>query len=484
VALAHKQLKKWREDPISFVVENFKVYPDEWQADVLRAFPHNNRICMKASKGPGKTCLLSWLAWNFLATRPHPRMAATSITSDNLSDNFWPELAKWQNRSEFLRQGFQWTKTRVVCRDHPETWFLSARTWSKTADVNQQSDTLAGLHEDYLMFILDEVGGIPDAVMATAEAGLATGIETKIVMAGNPTHTEGPLYRACTSEKHLWNVIEISGSPDDPKRSPRVSIKWAKEQIEKYGRDNPWVLVNVFGQFPPSSMNVLIGPEEVRASMKRGLKEDVYNWSQKRLGIDVARFGDDRTVIFPRQGLMAFKPVIMRHRRGDPVSVDIASRVMMAKSKWVSEIEFFDDTVGWAHGAIDVMRAAGHNSQAIDFGSKKTYNPKYKNRRAEMLLSVVEWVRRGGCLPDIPELIPEMTTPTYWYTDDGKFQVESKSQIKDRLTYSTDLFDGLGLTFAFPELPKEEQILMNIKEYARKPDQVKHEYDPFEESRL
>jgi len=204
-------------------------------------------MAMKACKGPGKTAILAWVSWLFLATRPHPKIAATSVSGDNLSDNLWSEMAKWQGKSKFLKEMFVWTKTRIFAKHHPETWFMSARSWSKAADPSKQADTLAGLHADYIMFILDEVGGIPDAIVATAEAALATGIECKLVMAGNPTQTSGPLYRACTKEKHLWWNISITSDPEDPKRTPRVSIEWAKQQIEKYGRDNPWVLVNAFG---------------------------------------------------------------------------------------------------------------------------------------------------------------------------------------------------------------------------------------------
>ncbi len=106
---------------------------------------------------------------------------------------------------------------------------------SKTADRAQQGNTLAGLHADHILFILDESGGIPDAVMATAEAALSSCIEGHIVQAGNPTHLEGPLWRACTTERALWHVTEITADPDDPRRSTRVKAEWAREQIEKYG---------------------------------------------------------------------------------------------------------------------------------------------------------------------------------------------------------------------------------------------------------
>lgn len=454
---AASNIRRWREDPIAFVREELRVEPDLWQQEVLRIFPHNQRIAMKACKGPGKTTLLSWLAWNFLATRPHPKIAATSITKDNLEDGLWPEMAKWQNNSPFLKQAFVWQKTRIFSKNNPETWWMSARTWAKAADQTQQANTLAGLHADYLLFILDEAGGIPDAVMAAAEAGLSTiGGEHKILIAGNPTHLEGPLYRACTQERHLWYTVEITGDPDDPKRAPRISVQWAKEQIEKYGRDNPWVMVNVFGQFPPSSINALLGVEEVTAAMKRHLTDDVYNWAQKRLGIDVARFGDDRTVIFPRQGLASFQPITMRHARDSAVSVDIANRTLLEKNRFGSEMEFFDDTVGWAHGALDVMRAAGHSPVGVNFGGKAT-DARYFNKRAEMWMEMAKWVQGGGALPNIPELVRELTAPTYTYSN-GRFQLESKDQIKSRLGFSPDLGDALALTFAIPEAPRHESF--------------------------
>ena len=271
-------LLRWWEHPADFVREVFEVEPDAWQVDVLEAFPHSPRLAMKACKGPGKTAVLAWLIWNFLVTRPHPKIAATAITKDNLDDNLWAELAKWQKRSKLLEPAFTWQKTRIFCNEHPETWWASARTWSRSADATQQADTLAGLHADYLLFVLDESGGIPDAVMAAAEGGLAnvvagSGREAHLVQAGNPTHLEGPLYRACTSARARWHVTEITSDPDDPKRTPRVSVEWAREQIEEYGRDSPWVLVNVFGRFPPASINALIGPDEVRDAMRRSYHE-------------------------------------------------------------------------------------------------------------------------------------------------------------------------------------------------------------------
>jgi hypothetical protein len=198
---AAAKLAAWRRDPVMFVRENFRTEPDAWQVDILRAFPADNRLAMTACKGPGKTAILAWLIWNFIATRPHANVACTSISGDNLQDGLWKELAKWQARSPFLMETFEWQKTRIISREAPATWWASARSWAKSASQEQQANTLAGLHADYMMFVIDEAGGVPLAVAATAEAALASGIESKFVMAGNPTNTDGPLYAAATNQR-------------------------------------------------------------------------------------------------------------------------------------------------------------------------------------------------------------------------------------------------------------------------------------------
>jgi phage terminase large subunit len=467
-----KEISAWRETPAKFVRDVFDTEPDEWQLEVLSSFPVNNRIAMKASKGVGKSTVLAWCAWNFLVTRLHPKIAATSISGDNLSDGLWTEMAKWQAKSPLLTKLFHWTKTRIVLKDSPEQWWMSARTWPKGADSSQQANTLAGLHADYLLFILDEVGGIPDAVMAAAEAGLASGIETKILMAGNPTHRTGPLYRACSTEARLWKVTNINSDPENPKRSPRVSAQWAKEQIEKYGADNPWVKVNVFGEFPDSSLNSLLGPDEVMAAMNRRVNKEDFDFAQKRLGVDVARFGQDRTVLFPRQGLMSFKPVEMRNAR----TQDIASRIALAKAKWGTELELVDGTGGFGAGVIDMLLQAGHSPLEIHF-SGKADDSRFLNKRAEMWFRMSEWVKKGGSLPQVPEMIQELTEPTYTFQN-GKFQIEPKEQIKERLGFSPDMGDALALTFSLAELPSRfNTVLAPQSKYIS-------DYDPFDSKRL
>lgn len=462
-------LRRWREQPQIMVRELFGVIPDPWQDEVLGDFPHNQRQAMAACKGPGKTATMAWLAWNFLLTRPHPMVAATSITGDNLATCLWTEMARWHAKAPLLQSAFHLGAERIFSRDHPKTWYMVARTWPKSANREDQANTLAGLHSDYLLFLLDESGGIPDAVMVAADAALGTGVETHIIQAGNTTHLEGPLYRAATLEAKMWKLYRITGDPDDPKRASRVSIKWAREMIERWGRNHPYVLVNVFGQFPPGSLNTLIGPDQMAEAMKRMYREYEIGNAPKVLGIDVARFGDDASVIFPRQGIQAFAPLEYRN-----IDSTIGAGATSRKwADWDADAAFIDNTGGFGSGWIDQLHLIGRAPIGVGFAEMAHESTRYANKRAEMYFDAVEWIKRGGALPSCPELTAAMTQTTYTFDRGGdRLILEPKDFVKSKLGYSPDHADAFVLTFAEPVSPRNAR---------RGTPRHQFEYDPFAE---
>ena len=463
-------MRDWRENPGRMVRELFGVTPDPWQDDVLAAFPHNPRIAMLASKGPGKTCIEAWLAWNFLLTRPHCNIAAVSITAENLGDNLWKELAVWQNKSPLLQAAFEWKKTRIEARQHPATWWMSARSWPRNGSRDQQADTLAGLHADYVMFVLDESGGMLDAVMVSAEAALASCVEGHIVQGGNPTHREGPLFRAA-SERDRWLVIEVNGDPDNPKRSPRISIEWARDQIKAYGRNSPWVMVNVFGQFPPSSLNTLIGLEDIVAASQRSYRPEDIVKSARILGVDVAFEGDDSSVIWPRQGLVAFAPTTYRGIDGTQ-GADLVARKC---DDWKVDAVFIDSTGGYGSSWLDNLRRLHRDPIGIGFATQAAESTRYFNKRAEIYFAATEWIKNGGQLPPMttqgmPELTQALTRTTYSASGD-RLLLEPKALVKQRIGFSPDHADAFCLTFAQPVTPQNRGT--------GRPGRHIFEYDPF-----
>lgn len=468
---AQETIKRWREDArgiLQFAFEQFQFVGDPWQEQALLAFaspsPEHQRVSLQACVGPGKTAVLAIAGLWFLGVQgdalEHPQAACVAITGDNLRDNLWKEYGKWLGRSAYLRAAFTQTSRRIFANDHPETWFLSARSWPKKANAEEQGATLSGLHSKYVLAQIDESGAIPTTILRAAEQALAQagGGFAKIIQAGNPVSLDGMLHAAANELRHLWHVIRITGDPDDPHAwvySPRVGDaprKWAQQQIDTYTRENSWVKAYVLGQFPPASIDALLGLEDVEAAMARHYAVTAYEWAQKRLGIDVSRFGDDPTIVFPRQGLVSFMPITMRHKRDSAVSVNIATQVMASKQRWGSELEFFDATGGWAAGAVDYMRANGHGPINVQFAAP-AIDPRYWNRRAEIWFAMAEWVKGGGVLPrGLDLIVAELTTPTYTFVK-GKFQLEEKDQVKKRLGRSPNYADALALTFGMPDMP-------------------------------
>lgn len=459
--VAADKLRSWRENPIKFAVEELEFEPDEWQREFLSVLPsqdeNKKRISLQACTGPGKTAILAVALLNFISCYggkgEHPQGACVSITEDNLNGNLWPALAKWQQRSEYLKSAFKWSATRFSSRDHPETWFLEARTWSKKADKEAQGRTLSGLHAPYVMAALDEAGDIPVPILRSAEQIFSSTYKwAKVLIGGNPTSLDGALYHAANMARHLWHIIVITGDPDNPKRSPRVSIENAREQIRLYTRENPWVMSTILGMFPPSSINALLGIEDVTAAMRRHLDPPMYDFMQKRLGIDVARFGDDRSCLFPRQGLRAFNPVTMRVQN----TTQIAARAAAGVNKWThgrphSILMLIDDTGHWGHGVLDNLSTAGFSTIGLQYHGP-AIDPRYRNKRTEMHFDAADWVKGGGSLPNVPELVAEACASTYTFLQ-GKLIMEPKDLVKARLGRSPDLWDAFCNTFGLPDMP-------------------------------
>ena len=490
---ARERLKNWRLNPVQFVVDNFGIEPDAWQVDVLKTLggEYNNcrRVVMKACTGPGKSALEAWVGWHrlscFADRGEHPQGAALSITRDNLKDGLWKELAKWQGRSEFLKHQFEYTKERIYCRDHSETWFLSARSFSKDADAEAIGRALSGLHGQFPFILLDESGDMPLQIGRTAEQ-IFTGSpkDALVLQGGNPTSTSGLLYHSCVNQRAKWNVTTVTADPDDPKRTPRVSKEFAQEQIdsEPEGRSNPWIMATILGLFPPGGFNSLLGIEDVEAAMKRFYRIDQYDFAPKIIGGDAARFGDDPWVLFPRQGLVAFKPKSFRNQD----TLFMAGTFAQAEEKWNADGIIIDGTGGYGSGVIDILRNLKRNVFDCQFAGK-AFNPKYANKRAEIWYEMAEWVKGGGALPYVPELVTELTAPTYSYQGD-KILIEPKDQVKSRIGRSPNYADALAVTFAFPIAAKQtvtgkqthgEYDPIAREREARQMNQQRGDFDPF-----
>lgn len=271
----------------------------------------------------------------------------------------------------------------------------------------------------------------------------------------------------------MWHLVRMNGDPDDPNRSARVNMEWARAQIAKYdmGRQNPWVMINVLGLFPPHSINALIGPDLMEEAQRRSYREHDIAPFARVIGVDVAREGDDASVMFPRQGLVAFTPTMWRNIDG----IQGAAAISRKWEDWDADAVFVDNTGGFGASWIDCLRLLGRQPIPVLF-SGSPHDQRYWNKRAEMYFDAVQWIKDGGQLPPCPELVAQMTEMTYTFRPGSdRLILEDKAQFKERTGQSPDHSDAFVETFAEPILRRDAVAEVG----SRRRNRFSSEYDPY-----
>ena len=208
--------------------------------------------------------------------------------------------------------------------------------------------------------------------------------------------------------------------------------------------------------FAASSDDTLISLSLVDAAMAREAKPELSAAWPVIVGVDVARFGTDATVFFPRRGMMGMTPVVLRNYD----NVEIAHRLMAFIAEHKPQYVCIDQ--GQGTGVIDLVRRLCQNHATniieVPFGSRPLREDRFVNRRAEMWTGIRDWLKSGGCLVQDNTLLGELTAPTYDYDAKGRIRLEAKEEIRKRLNRSTDLADALALTFAVNPGPVGEPM--------------------------
>lgn len=234
----------------------------------------------------------------------------------------------------------------------------------------------------------------------------------------------------------------------------------AQDELARIQTETP---ENLFRQeylcdFTASRTDVLIPIDLVLAAQKRFYNEYELRGAPKILGVDPARFGDDRSVIIRRQGLQSFAPRVLAKLD----NVQLAGLVAQEIKDFRPDAVFVD--AGQGAGVIDVLRSLGYEVTEVPFGGAPLQAGRYRNKRAELWGEMAEWIRHGGALPDQETtLANELASAVYDFDEAGKMRLEAKDKIKARLGKSPDLADALALTFAAPVASREQRSIWEQK---------------------
>lgn len=425
-----------------------KTGPRTWQREILNeiglrlrsgtALNDAIQIAVASGHGPGKSTLMAWIGLWAMSTFEDCRGIITANTDTQLRTKTMPELSKWYHLA-VNRHWFVLTATSLYSAQeaHSKNWRLDAVPWSE-----HNTEAFAGLHNEgkRTLVLFDEAAAIADTVWEVTEGALTDANTQMIWVAfGNPTRNTGR-FRDCFGRlAHRWWTRQI-----DSRSVEGVNRGYLDGLVADYGEDSDFVKARVRGVFPSAGSLQFFSVDLIERAMKRqaGKENDTYG---RVLGVDIARHGDDSTVIFKRQGRRTWKP----KRMSVPDLMAIADEVAQEIVDWKPDHTFIDATgMGW--GVVDRLRQLGHKKiTAVQTGEKAHLEARYGDRRSELHWLGREWLQEGGCLPDDKDFKEELIAVEYGYRRD-RVQIESKEDMKSRGLSSPDTTDAWLLTFASP----------------------------------
>lgn len=453
-------------DPLAFVyfaypwgepgtpLENMEG-PDEWQIQILKDIGKQLKKgkslqtaiqeAVASGHGIGKSALISWLIHFAISTHENTRGVVTANTEGQLRTKTWPELSKWHNMF-IAKDLFTYTATAIFCsdKDYEKTWRIDAIPWSKNSP-----ESFAGLHNqgNRILVLFDEASAIDDVIWEVTEGAL-TDANTEIIWCafGNPTRNSGRFRECFRKYRKFWNTYQIDS------RTVKISNKAKIEEwLEAYGEDSDFFKVRVRGVFPSASDLQFISTEIADKAQKQSYKLGAFDHLPVIIGVDPAWTGSDSLEIVMRQGYY------MKSLASIPKNDDdwrMAQLIAQFEDEYKADAVFID--MGYGTGIYSIGKQLGRKWRLIEFGGKSN-DPVYLNMRVYMWGQMKEWLREGGSIPPNDQaLYDDIVGPEAIIDKNGRIQLESKKDMKDRGLPSPNKGDALALTFAARVVKKSE----------------------------
>lgn len=454
--------EQYANDPLGFVRFFFdwgygelkgEEGPDAWQADVLNEIgayckkairaeagvaenPGPLQAAIASGHGIGKSALVAWVILWFMSCRDHPQIVVTANTEQQLTTRTWRELSRWHKRIH-NKAWFTWTATKFYHNSHPEDWFASATPWSET-----NPEAFAGTHEKHVMMIFDEASRVHDVIWEKVDGAMST-FGAMWLAFGNPTRNVGRFYDCFHKDKKFWVTRQI-----DSRNAKKADKVWIARFIERLGLTDDRTKYQILGQFPSTSAHQLISPASVEKCQNHISEGNEF--TPLVMGVDVARFGENNSVVCLRQGRKVLDFIVL------------PKRDLMETANWVAgfirqhrPLTVFVDESGLGAGVLDRLNQLGFSNVVGVNSGNESPHPRFLNMRAymwwemkEKLDSLIE-LPKGDSIQGVT-LKDELCVVEYDYTKKGgRLFLKSKKDIMDEHGFSPDRGDALAMTYAY-----------------------------------
>jgi len=446
---ARARIKRWRAaGPALFAVEALGL-PKEWnevrkegvlpwQWEASRELVARKRLSIRSGHRVGKSAFLSWSILWFMTCHFPTKVGCTAPTSTQMSDVLWAELSMWHRRlcvkMPAIGELFEWKSDKFDLVEAPAESFAVARTARA-----EKPEALQGLHSKHVLILVDEASGVHQAVYEAGRGSLAAD-NAYVIFASNPTRLEGMFYDTHHKLRSLWHAMQVNGED-----CPTQSQQFRDEIIFQYGKESNYYKVRVTGEFPLSEDDGVIPLELCLAAQTR----EVENHGVIRWGVDVARFGRDRTVLIKR----CQNATLEKHKSWSGTDTMQTSGRIYAE--WLDTppsdrpVTIFVDVIGIGAGVVDRLQELGLPVSGVNVAENASVDDLYMRQRDELWFKARKWLEAKNChLVEDEVLVAELSLPKYSFTSNGKLKVESKDELKKRYPQSPDVADAFCLTFS------------------------------------
>ena len=431
-----------------------------YQEEILGALPERKREAVRGPHGLGKSSQAAiavlWFALTRDAAGVDWKIVTTAGSWHQLIAYTWPEIHKWAGK-------LRWDKVRdgrPFSRAHElQNINLKLTHGAAFAAASANAALIEGAHADSLMFVFDEAKAIPAGTFDACEGAFSGagegGTEAFALALSTPGPPQGRFYDICkyTAGYEDWHPVHVT--LEDAMAAGRITEEWADQRARQWGTESAIYQNRVLGEFYASDEDSVIPLAWAEAAVARWHAWDDAGRPDagrpRTVGVDVARTGQDRTVLALRNG-----PVITELRRSvreDTMKTTGRTKAILdADDSYTAVV----DVIGIGSGVVDRLRE--QHARVVAFNASKGTKLKDSTREFGMAncRSAAWWTMRTAldpsgdpdiCLPDDEMLLGDLSAPHWDVTSSGKIQVESKDDIRKRLGRSTD--DGDAVVMAF-----------------------------------
>jgi hypothetical protein len=457
--LENKTARYQGEDGIIlFCKEVLRVEIAPYQENILRCLVRYKRVAVRGPHGLGKTAVASWaVLWAVTCHEGDVKVPTTASSWQQLTKYLWPEIRKWASKAD-------WSILNIRMRRHKELLDQSIKLENKEAFAigSANPERMEGAHGSTLFYVFDEAKAIPKDTWNAVEGAFSTAgqdtDDTAYALAiSTPGETSGVFYEIHSRKDGYedWHVIHVTLA--EALKAGRISMSWVEKCKRLWGEASGIFKKRVLGEFDDSDEEVVIPLSWVEAANERWKAVNGIGNGIVSYGVDVARFGQDKTTIVKKIGDVV-----------GTITYKSKQDTMKTVGNVVNIVEYKDDkigvdVIGIGAGVVDRLKELGYAVIGVNVGAKANAKDEagltgFRNLRSQLWWMVREMLDPSNnptlALPPDDKLTGDLTTPKYTYMSNGDIVVESKDDIRTRIGRSTDSADVVMLACYAPIAPQ------------------------------